>query len=269
MRSTTTIGRNARAATGSRPDAGFVTAVLLAALVMGCGATQPSQTSVDASRPPALVATPPASHGPAASPSPAPQTAAIAAFVKLVTKDNFAYQATFKGLSRHTTARIPVTGAFAVSGRDYRLTAAFKFNDGTATVEHRYVDGKAWVRFVGQGWARLTNFTAAFSMSPFAHVKGVADVRYVGTEKVGGKTVRRIQIDSVPFHPSLIPASNLSQETVTSGILELLIDDAGRPISGSASVNGTGRVSGQLQEIVIELNLTFTKLGQKVTVSAP
>jgi len=80
---------------------------------------------------------------------------------------------------------------------------------------------------------------------------------------------RRIQINSDPFHPSLIPAVNLTQETVTSGILELLIDDTGRPVSGSASIDGTGRVSGQLQEIVIELNLTFTKIGQKVTVSAP
>jgi hypothetical protein len=62
---------------------------------------------------------------------------------------------------------------------------------------------------------------------------------------------------------------NLTQETVTSGILELLIDDAGRPVSGSAKIDGTGRVSGQLQEIVIELNLTFTKIGQKVTVGAP
>jgi hypothetical protein len=263
------IGRHVRVATGWPPRAGFVTAVLMAAVVVGCGATQPTQSYVPTSSPSALTSTPPTSHAPATSPSPAPQEAAIAAFVKLVTKNNFAYQATFKGLSRHTTARIPVTGAFAVSGGDYRLTAAFKFNDGTATVEHRYVDGKAWVRFIGQGWARLTNFTAAFSMSPFAHVKTVGDVRFVGTEKAGGKTVHRIQIDAVPFHPSLIPATNLSQETVTSGVMELLIDDAGRPVSGSASVKGTGRVSGQLQEIVIELNLTFTKLGQKVTVSAP
>jgi hypothetical protein len=258
-----------RGAKGARRLGVFVSAVLVAALVIGCGATQQSPSSVAVTSSQAPITTPAASHAPAVSPSPAPQTAAIAAFVKLVTKSMFAYQATFKGLSRHTTARIPVKGTFAVSGRDYRLTAAFSFNNGTATVEHRYVDGKAWARFDGQSWERLTNFTPAFSMSPFAHVKGVGDVRYVGTEKVGGKTVRRIQIDSVPFHPSLIPASNLSQETVTSGILELLIDDTGRPVSGSASVRGTGRVSGQLQEIVIELNLTFTKLGQKVTVSAP
>jgi hypothetical protein len=258
-----------RVAAGAPRRPGFVTAVLLAALVIGCGATQPTQSGVAASNPPALTSAPPASHGPATSPSPAPQEAAIVSFVKLVTKSNFAYQATFRGLSRHTTARIPVKGALAVSGRDYRLTAAFTFQDGTSTVEHRYVDGKAWYRFNGQSWGRFTNFTPAFSMSPFAHVKVVGDVRFVGTEKAGGKTVHRIEIDSVPFHPSLIPATNLSQETVTSGILELLIDDAGRPISGSASVKGTGRVSGQLQEIVIELDLTFTELGQKVTVSAP
>ena len=78
-----------------------------------------------------------------------------------------------------------MTGTLAVSGRDYRLAASFRFNDGTATVEHRYVDGKAWYRFNGGKWGRFTNFTAALSMSPFAFVKGVGDVRFVGAEKVG------------------------------------------------------------------------------------
>lgn len=270
MESTTKSGRTVCGAKGARPRRGIVSAVLVVALVViGCGATQQSPSSVAVTSSQTPITTSAASHAPAASPSPAPEKAAIAAFVKLLTKSNFAYQATFKGLSRHTTARIPVKGAFAVSGRDYRLTAAFTFSNGTATVDHRYVGGKAWARFDGQSWERLTNFTPAFSMSPFAFVQAVGDVRYVGTEKVGGRTLRRIQINSDPFHPSLIPATNLTQETVTSGILELLIDDAGRPVSGSSSVHGTGRVSGQLQEIVIELNLTFTKLGQKVTVSAP
>jgi hypothetical protein len=257
---------------GAQLPRGLVSAALLVAalIVVGCGATQqsPSSAAVTSSQAPTSL-TPAVSHAPQVSPSSAPQKAAIAAFVKLVTKSDFAYQATFKGLSRHTTARIPVEGSFAASGRDYRLTAAFSFSNGTATVEHRYVGGKAWARFDGQRWESLTNFTPAFSMSPFAFVTGVGDVRYVGTEKAGGKTVHRIQVNSDPFHPILIPATNLTEETVTSGILELLIDDAGRPVSGSASINGTGRVSGQLQEIVIELNLTFTKLGQKVMVSAP
>ena len=257
---------------GAPPRGRVASAALVVAIVVfGCGTTQPTQSSGAAasSPPPAAASTATASHAPAPSPSAAPETAAIAAFVKLVTKSNFAYQATFKGLSRHTTAKIPVTGTLAVSGRDYRLAASFRFDNGTATVEHRYVDGKAWYRFNGGKWGRFTNFTPAFSMSPFALVTGVGDVRSVGTEKVGGKTVHRIQVNSDPFHPSLIPAVNLTQETVTSGTLELLIDDAGRPVSGSAKIDGTGRVSGQLQEIVIELNLTFTKIGQKVTVSAP
>ena len=234
-----TMGRTVGGSHGTRPPGRVVSALFVAALVVGCGATQQSPSSVapTGSEPPTLP--PVASRAPAVRPSPAPQAAAIAAFVTLVTKTDFAYQATFKGLSRHTTARIPVKGTVAVSGGDYRLTAAFTFSTGAATVEHRYVDGKAWARFDGQSWERLTNFTSAFSMSPFAFVKGVGDVRYVGTEKFGGKTVHRIQIDSVPFHPSLIPATNLTEETVTSGILELLIDDAGRPISGSASIKVT------------------------------
>ena len=252
---------------------GAVVAVVLAIALAGtgCGLSQPSEavpaatsTSSGLSSP-----SPASSHAPTASPKAAPETAAIAAFVKLVTKGNLAYQATFGGRSRHTTTRLPVKGTIAVSGRDYRVTAVFTFSNGSASVDHRYVGGKAWVRFNGGKWQALAAFKPAASMSPFALVSGVGAVRYVGTKKVGGKTLYEVQIPSVPFHPSLIPATNLSKETVTRGVLELLIDGAGRPVSGAATIDGTGRVSGQLQEIVIELNLTFIKVGQRVTVSAP
>lgn len=160
-------------------------------------------------------------------------------------------------------------GSLAVSGPDYRVAASFTFEDGTATVDHRFVKGKGYVRFDRDKWQTLTGFTAAQSMSPFALVSGAAAVRFVGAEKVGGKTLYHVEIPSVPFHPSLIPASNLTKEVVTRGVMQLLIDAAGRPVSGTATIEGTGRVSGQLQEIIIELNLTFTKVGQKVTISAP
>jgi hypothetical protein len=162
-----------------------------------------------------------------------------------------------------------VKGSLAVSGPDYRVAASFTFEDGVATVDHRFVKGKGYVRFDRGKWQTLVGFRAAQSMSPFVLVSGAAAVRFVGAEKVGGKTLYRVEIPSVPFHPSLIPASNLTKEVVTRGVMQLLIDPAGRPVSGTATVEGTGRVSGQLQEIIIELDLTFTKVGQKVTVSAP
>jgi hypothetical protein len=251
---------------------GIVSAVLVMALAgAGCGVTQPLESgpaaTISSSSSPSP--TPTASLAPTASPRPAPETAAIAAFVKLVAKGNLAYQATFRGLSRHTTTRLPVKGTIAVSGRDYRVTAAFTFKNGTASVDHRYVGGKGWVRFDGAKWQGLTGFKPAASMSPFALVSGVGAVRYLGTKKVAGKTLYQVQIPSVPMQPILIPATNLTKETVTRGILDLMIDEAGRPVTGAATIQGTGRVSGQLQEIVIELNLTFSKVGQRVTVSAP
>jgi hypothetical protein len=199
----------------------------------------------------------------------APGANAIAAFVKLVAKGGFAYQAAFTGRSRHTTTRLPVKGSLAVSGPDYRVAATFTFEDGKATVDHRFVKGKAYVRFDTDKWRSLVGFTAAQSMSPFALVGGAASVRFLAAEKKNGRALYRVEIPSVPFHPSLIPAVNLTKEVVTRGVMQLLIDAEGRPVSGTATVEGTGRVSGQLQEIIIELDLTFTKVGQKVTVSAP
>ena len=62
---------------------------------------------------------------------------------------------------------------------------------------------------------------------------------------------------------------NLTEAVVTSPKLTLLIDAAGRPVKGTAEIDGRGRVSGQLQEIVIDLTVTFVKLGQPVTIKAP
>lgn len=67
----------------------------------------------------------------------------------------------------------------------------------------------------------------------------------------------------------MIPANNLSDVVLTSPRLDLLIDGQGRPVRGTAEIDGRGRVSGQLQEIVIDLKITFTKVGEPVSISAP
>ena len=53
---------------------------------------------------------------------------------------------------------------------------------------------------------------------------------------------------------------------------EILIDDKGRPIRGRYYLEAMGRVGGgqgQLQEIVFDLTISFSKLGQKVTIKRP
>jgi hypothetical protein len=243
--------------------------VAVALLGTGCGSAQPKQSTVAETDTGTPASTTAATQSPAPAPSQRPEVGAIAAFVKLVTKDSFSYQATFKGRSRHSASRLPVKGSISVSGRNYGVSATFTFSTGTGKVEHRFVGGRGYVRFDNAPWRTLTGFGNADSMSPFAEVSGVESVQFLGTQKVGARTLYSIRIVSVPLHPSLIPAGNLSKEVVTSGFLTLLIDDAGRPVSGTATIEGNGRVSGQLQEIIIELNLTFTKVGQKVTISKP
>ena len=71
------------------------------------------------------------------------------------------------------------------------------------------------------------------------------------------------------MNPVLIPAGNLSDTVLTTPTLTLLIDAAGQPIKGTAQIDGRGRVSGQLQEIVIDLTVAFTKVGQAVSIKAP
>jgi hypothetical protein len=200
-----------------------------------------------------------------------PGQVALTKFFALATDDGFAYQATFTGKSRHTVDVLPITnGILQVNGRDVRVRATFTFKDGARiAVEHRSVAGKGWIRFGTSGWLGMTRFGPADSMAAFAAVHGPPDVTYLGPVTTGGKTAYRITMPSVIVNPIMIPASNLTERVITSSRLELLVDAAGRPLSGKASIDGQGRVSGQLQEIVIDLNLTFVKVGQKVTIAAP
>lgn len=215
--------------------------------------------------------------GPAGSPTPAPTAktdpgqTALKAFVALVTKKGFSYQATFTGDSRHTTDILPIReGLLQVSGDDVRVRARFSFPDGDRyTVEHRYVGGRAWIRYsTAEAWARMT-FRSSDSMGAFAAIRTAADLTYLGPVESGGTRLYKVRFRSAVVNPVMIPANNLSDVVLTSPRIDLLIDGQGRPVRGTAEIDGRGRVSGQLQEIVIDLKLTFTKVGEAVSISAP
>ncbi len=237
--------------------------------VAACGGVAPSGPAV-----PFVASFAPASHSAAPSVSASakadPATGAVTGFVALVTKKGFSYQATFTGHSRHSTDIFPISkGLLQVSGDDVLVRATWAFPGRKYAVEHRYVDGKAWVRYdVTDSWHRLT-FHPADSMAAFAAIRTKADVTYLGTVKAAGRTYYQVSFRSTIVNPVMIPARNLTDTALTSPKLTLLIDETGQPYKGTAEIDGRGRVSGQLQEIVIDLTLAFTKVGQAVSIKAP
>jgi hypothetical protein len=248
--------------------------VLVASIALtGCGSDQPTLPGLPSLSPSAGRPTPSRTSTSAApSPSPDPGHLAMMKFVALVTRSTFAYQATFTGDSRYTVSVLTIRkGLLQVNGDAVRVRATF-FDTRTrvrAVVEHRDVGGRAWIRFATLPWHRLTSFAARDSMAAFAGVHTPADVTFVGPTKVGGKTFYKIKMASAIVNPIMNPFSNQTETAVTASKLELRIDAAGRPISGIATITGRGRISGQLQENVIDLKVSFIKVGQKVTISAP
>jgi hypothetical protein len=210
------------------------------------------------------------STGPSASPKVDPAATALNAFVALVTTKGFSYQATFLGDSRHSTDIFPIrNGLLQVSGDDVLVRATWTLQGVRYTVEHRYVGGKGWIRYDTTAKWRSFGFTPKDSMGAFANIGTKADVTYLGVVKSGGQTYYQVSFRSAIVHPVMIPAVNLTEAVVTSPKLTLLIDAAGRPVKGTAQIDGHGRVSGQLQEIVIDLTVTFTNVGDAVTIKAP
>jgi hypothetical protein len=239
-------------------------------LVAACGNEQVNPSGPARTPTASVSAGPTASGSPTPAPSRDPGQVAVTRFFTLVTGAGFSYQASFSGDSRHTVNIVPIrNGLLQVSGKNVLVRAKFTINGRSGTVEHRLVGGRAWLKFGPLAWARWTNFQAADSMAAFAAVHAPPDVTYLGPTKVGGKAFYRVTLASAIVNPVMIPAGNLTEESVTDSKLELLIDASGRPVSGTTTITGRGRVSGQLQEIIIELKITFTKVGQKVTIAAP
>ncbi|HEY7735827.1 MAG TPA: hypothetical protein VH813_03460 [Candidatus Limnocylindrales bacterium] len=247
----------------------MATTVAAALVAAGCSlATQPTAKPVST---PTASPTPSRTASPTIAPSPKPETAAIAAFLDEVASGKLTYQAAFRGRVRAAGDRLTTKGSLSVAGPAYALVVDFTFpRRGTQHIEHRFVGGRGWLRSHGR-WTRYSNFVAERSMSPFAAILDASDVTFLGVERGAGGTADRyrIQVPTGFFHPLLIPATNLTAEKIDRSRLELVIRADGVPVAGSSTVTGRGRVSGQLQEVVVEADLTFRNVGSRIVVRAP
>jgi hypothetical protein len=230
----------------------------VAALVAGCGdaPTELATLHID----------------PTASPSPKPSTPgqlAAMAFFDKVESGKMSYHATLTGNIAGAISGLTVEGAFDVDGDDYSedLTFAF-FTPPKVPVSIRVVGARRWIRIDRGKWVKVSSAMA--SNSPFADLSADDGVQLIRTEHVGGKDLHHISMTGgLIIAPDLIPAGNLTNERVNKTELEVVVDDAGNPLTGTWRLDGEGRVSSQLQGIRIEVDLTFTRVGSNITIKAP
>lgn len=250
--------------------------VALGWLAVWCLACAPSRDGPVAS--PSAVPSVPPTTAPTARPSPTPRpgAAAITAFVERVTSGTFAYRMTLKGTVAAAVDLGQVTGRLDTSGRDYAMTLTFDFTEdypGSALFEVgvREIDGTGYLREDGDKWRTVPDYVATDSAVPFASVTSEADVVYRETFDDGGEIRHRVAIASgVVIHPRVVPGL-LTSERIRRTTIDLVIDDDGRPLSATWELDATGRVGdvGQLQQVAIALELSFSNLDEPVTVERP
>jgi hypothetical protein len=240
---------------------------LLVLAVVGC---QAAPATSPASPSPAIERTPAPT---AAAPTPTPASAAALAVIDglraLAADQGRTYRVKFRGDSRHTTDILDVRGTLDVAGEDAAITSSFVFpRQGTARTDYRRKGTDDWARFDRGKWRTLKGIGAAEVVDPLAGAREGGRLQYLGP--VEGATDRyQVELDGMVLHPVLIPAVNLTDEDTVSARLRLVTDAAGRPISGTWTFRGTGRVSRQLQAVEIDLDLTFSKVGEKIKITAP
>lgn len=236
--------------------------VMIVALVAGCSAP---------------AATPSPSIVVDTTPVPAPGEQARAAFVARVLAGNLTYHATFVGAVYGVGDDLPVTGSLDVGGADYQLEATYTLpkppkppKPAKPSYAIRYVGGTAWVRIDGGKWTKDADFLATVTNSPFAFIASDRDVTLERSETVSGTTLHHVTFErTLVIGLSQIRADNLTDEELKRSSFDLVLDDDGNPVSGTARIDGIGRVSGRLHEIIVQVDLAFSNVGADIVIKAP
>jgi hypothetical protein len=222
---------------------------------------------------PALAASP--STGAAtASPSPGSSSDTATALSVLANVRAFgeetsrSFRVTFTGVSRHTTDVLDIKGSLDVDGADAALKATVGFSGGRSRTAYRRVGDADWFRFDSERWKAVKGIPAAEMVDPFAGLREGGTVQYLG-EVEGEPGHYLVQTTGMYMHPLLIPARNLTAETVRKTKLALVVTADGLPVRGTWNMDGTGRVSGQLQAVSIDLELSYSRWGKDITITRP
>jgi hypothetical protein len=206
-------------------------------------------------------------------PTPKPLTKgelAAQAFIDSLGTGKLSYHATLRGEMVGAISGLKVDGVIDVAGDNYAEDITWTFlQPPPAPVSVRVVGTNRWVRIDRGKWEKVN--IAVASNSPFADLNSNEDVQVLRTEHIGGKDLHHLQLSGggLIAAPDLIPAGNLTNEHVDKIDFELVVDDKGVPLTGTWRLHGEARVSGQLQGIRIDLDLTFTKVGSKIVIKAP
>jgi hypothetical protein len=254
--------------------AAVVGSALLASLMVGaCGTSMvPALPNVAPVDPPTT-----APAAPTASVALDAHAAAISDFVDLVASGELSYRVKYKGQVAASADVLPIAGSLDVAGSDFATTFTYDFDPeypglGKKKVQVRGVGDTGWIKRGSGAWKSIKDYGVDDSYLPFKGVKSTADVRYLGSAEVGDATLHKVSIPgSLVIHPGTIPYE-VHKEKIDSTKLELLIDDNGRPRSASWHLVGQARVgdgAGQLQRIVYDLDLTFSKVGDEITIQRP
>ena len=230
--------------------------MLVIALAAGC--LPPPSAETSESSDPAVSAAPSSTPRPSATPK--PQDLAIAAFVKLVAPGKLTYRVAFDGEVRLSTDVLPFTGAMDVAGANFGSSFTYNLEPeypglGRHRVQVRAVGGKGWIKRGSAAWQAIKGYGVAQSYVPFKTVKKAADVRYVGPVEISGKTFHKVAVkDAVLIHPNTIPYA-VYNEKVEDSEIEFLIDNAGRPRSGTWMLRSQARVGDSRQSAAHRVRL--------------
>jgi hypothetical protein len=203
---------------------------------------------------------------PTPSPTPDPGNAVMDRFWAVVSATDLSYHMTARGTSRFDRQKkVSVTESVDVVGDDFAGT--YKIPAGTARIARK--DGVVWAKGNGPRFGFQLS-TRTLRLTPFLCIQMPAWLDYVKSVTVNGRHLHLLR--SNRFYRPDIPRMALIRQfpyEPDKMTLDLLVTDAGVPVSATFAVDLTGTDSAGQHTFHARADYTFSKVGAKLRIVVP
>jgi hypothetical protein len=219
---------------------------------------------------------PPSSSPATATATPGPFTKAgvVNAFIKRVTAKNLGYHVEFSSAFTATaydnTEVANVAGTIDIRGQDFSGTWRVHIYDGrNAETAIVYLGTKGYIRPPEEQWACVPPKTPRPQVNAFSAFKTAKDVRYEGVVTKDGQRLHRLRaVKPLQANPWVLQ-DDWAKSPISDVAYDVLVNDAGLPISGNFTArmrvpDGAGRT-----EIKIATDYRYANIGRPAQIKPP
>jgi hypothetical protein len=208
---------------------------------------------------------------PGASPTPAkPNSVFAQRFLKLVTKDPFAYHLAYRATLKAGDQTATVATDVNVSGADFAGTTKVQRGGARIAMDVVLKGARAYGRLPKAGWSVIPAVELATPASPFEALTATSSLEDLGEVTRSGKKLRRLRTSQwLAGDPNRLLAGQDGSVKVESSTFDVFVTSAGVPVEAVLTAELSGNIGGESRTATVRATYAFSNVGKPVKVTAP